>query len=107
MPVYLCYRGDCNHLALQAGQPVFTAMDALGRTWLCLETGLAGIPPGFPDTVWEMLEVQGLAHNKRLSHEGTQQSWFDCRNEADLRRKLVLNTYPSADASQSRLTEAG
>jgi uncharacterized protein (DUF433 family) len=109
MPVFACYLGDCDNLALQSeGCSVFVARDALGREWKCVETVEAGLGDSFitPD-VWDMRQAQEAAHLQGASSQGTRMLRIDCRDEADLRRKLVLETYPPAEESSARLAAAG
>lgn len=109
MPIFACYRGDCNNLSYQqAGRSLFLAVDALGQEWLCVETTLAEIPTEFmPESAIEMMDAQGKAHKHGLSVEGTSVSLFDCPNEESLRRRLVLSTYPPFGESLGRLVQAG
>jgi uncharacterized protein (DUF433 family) len=108
MPVYVCYRGDCDHLALhELGQPPFVAQDALGREWLCVETTQTKIDDGLPPSSLEMLMAQRAAYKQGHSAEGTEQRFFDCADEASLRRELILRTYPPAADSEARLALAG
>jgi len=108
MSIYVCYRGDCDNLALQQpGDPLFVAQDALGRNWLCIETRLSEIPSRLPDSVAEVMQAQKLAHKQGLSVEGTQQKFLDCPDEARLRRQLILDTYPPKLESADRLRQAG
>jgi len=110
MPIYICYRGDCDNLALQQKQepPAFVARDALGRDWLCIETRLVQIPREFlPDEVQEIIIAQGVAHRLGLSGEGTSVSYLDCSDEASLRRQLIRDTYPPVGESMARLMQAG
>jgi uncharacterized protein (DUF433 family) len=108
MPVYACYRGDCDHLALQAeGPSAFVAKDAFGHDWLCVETGLAEIPGGVPESVWEMLEAQARAHKLGLSRQGSRVAMYDRPDMEGLRHAHVLATYPPAEESAVRLRQAG
>jgi uncharacterized protein (DUF433 family) len=109
MPIYLCYRGDCDNLAYQqAGRPPFVAVDALGREWLCVETTLTEMPTEFlPGSAAEMLEAQGAAHRQGLSLEGTSVSLYDCPDDDSLRRRLIRDTYPPHGESLARLMAAG
>src|SRR5437762_3008108 len=104
MPVFGCYRGDCDNLAFEAaGRKVFRARDALGREWLCVDSGLSEIGSEFlPPAALEMMKAQALAHGQGLSGEGSEQLLLDCPDEAALRRHLVLTTYPPAAESQAR-----
>jgi uncharacterized protein (DUF433 family) len=108
MPVYVCYRGDCDDLALQqAGRAVFVAHDALGRSWLCVETTLPVISGDVPDSVVEMIVAQGLAQQHGFSLDGTSVSQFVCPDEDALRRELILSTYPEASESIAQMKDAG
>jgi len=109
MPVYACYRGDCDNLALQqGGRTCFLAKDAFGREWVCVETDLKEIPGnGLPGGAPEVLRVQAAAHRQGFSGGGTSVSWIDCPDEGELRRRLVLGSYPPRAESQARLRQAG
>jgi hypothetical protein len=109
MPIYVCYRGDCDNLAYeQEGPTPFVAVDALGRQWLCVETTLTVMPSEFPPGITkEMIDAQGKAHWQGLSREGTSISWYDCPDEESLRRRLVLDSYPPFGESLDRLASAG
>jgi uncharacterized protein (DUF433 family) len=108
MPVYACYRGDCDNLAYQQpGPTVFVAEDALGRRWLCVETELTQIPATLPGTVPEMLVAQSAAHGCGLSAEGTELLMVNCPDEGSLRRQLILDTYPPFSDSLAILNKAG
>jgi uncharacterized protein (DUF433 family) len=109
MPIYVCYRGDCDHLAHQVpGRSPFVTKDALGRDWLCVETTWTSIPPDFATNNFiETIQAQVGANRQGLSREGTDTSWFDCADETSLRRQLILSTYPDASNSSWRLMQAG
>jgi hypothetical protein len=74
MPVYACYRGDCANLAHfeESHRPVFVAKDALGRDWLCVESALSELGETFPDSVFEMMPSQVIAHRQGLSNVGSE-----------------------------------
>ncbi len=106
MPVYSCHRGDCDNLALQ--EPgCFVLQDALGRDWLCVETGLSEIPADAGAVVEELVRAQALAHKHGLSAEGSSQTWIVAPHLIGLRRALVLATYPPAAESRARALNAG
>src|SRR6266511_3476861 len=109
MPVYACYCGDCDNLALQAeGDRVFFAQDALGCTWACAVSRQTENTAEFlsPD-VLEMMKAQQLAHRKGNSREGTRMMLLDCPDEVSLRHRLILDTYPPAEESMARLEREG
>jgi uncharacterized protein (DUF433 family) len=110
MPIFICYRGDCDNLAQQQeqGLPLFVAQDALGRAWLCIETHLKQMPMEFlPNEVQEIMIAQGIAHRLGLSNEGTSVTYLDCPDEASVRHRLILDTYPPVGESIARLMQAG
>lgn len=109
MPVYLLFRGDCNHLAhlQEAGKPPFVATDAMGREWLCVETDMPEIGAGLPDAAVEMMAAQRAAHLKGLSNEGSESRLMDCPDEEVLRRRLIEDAEPPVAELQARLALAG
>ncbi len=109
MPIFLCYRGDCDNLAYQqAGRPPFVAVDALGREWLCVESTLTEMPTEFlPGGAAELMEAQGAAQRQGLSVEGSSVRLSDCPDDDSLRRRLILDTYPPFGKSLARLILAG
>jgi uncharacterized protein (DUF433 family) len=109
MPVYVCYRGDCDNLAsLQPGRNLFVAQDAIERNWLCVETELKQLPSeSSPELMEELMRAQALLHEKGLSVEGTEQTVLECADEKSLRRQLVLQTYPAEQNSIAKLERGG
>lgn len=106
---YICFRGDCDQIAVQIGsQSVFVAQDAVGRNWLCVDTELPEVAERLSDDSFKaLIEAQRSAHRQGFSREGTQQLEIECEDEAALRRILIGNTYPPAEESEARLKEVG
>jgi uncharacterized protein (DUF433 family) len=109
MPRYICFHGDCHHIALQIGsQSVFVAKDALGRDYLCVDAGLPEVAERLSqDSFKAMFEAQRSAHKQGFSREGTTLLEIECEDEEALRRLLIGNTLPPAEECKSRLEELG
>jgi uncharacterized protein (DUF433 family) len=108
VPVYICYRGDCDHLAFQqAGLSLFVAKDALQRDWLCIRTELEEIPDGLPASIAEMIAARCAAHQQQVAAEGTAVAMHLCSDDEELRRELVLRTYPPVAESVARMGPTG
>lgn len=107
MPVYACFRGDCDNLAHeQPGSQVFITSDTEGRHWLCVDTGLAEIPP-FHDLAFDVARVQQLAHRHGFSFEGTEARWFVLPDQIQLRKKLARPPRPPSNDPLEQIVSAG
>lgn len=108
MPVYVCFRGDCDHIALEKAG-AFAVEDALGRNWICYQSSRQSLSE--PDTEEErqafrdMFALQGAAHEQGLSKEGTSMSEIDCDNSEELKIKLAereIREQRETEAKQAR-----
>src|SRR4051812_14801246 len=108
MPVFVCYFGDCDNLALQGDRPPFGAQDAFGGVWHCVKTEAEQIGGDIiTPSVWEMMQAQATLHRLGKASKGTTVKTLLADDEVDLRRKLVLATYPHWSECQAALFHAG
>lgn len=105
MPVFICYRGDCDNLAFQEdGRDVFAATDALGRRWLCVDAAARGMRgDGLPDPVFDVMKAQHALHLRGESAAGTSMSQFSAPDRAAARWRLVRGSYPPEERSRARM----
>jgi uncharacterized protein (DUF433 family) len=107
MPIYVCYRGDCSHLAFQEeGGKLIVAKDVMGQEWLCVESQWEEMPADSTQLT-DLWAAQVRAHQQGFNIEGTQLMFLRCEDEVALRRKIILDTYPPAGESMAQVMHAG
>jgi hypothetical protein len=106
MPVYLCRCGAYVPQSLM--QPgCVNLRDACGRNWLC-----AALPPRGSGRGWVADAASMLSLPARPEKFGCQPldsgvMVLDCVDMEDLRRQLMLATYPPAEYSRARVLLVG
>jgi hypothetical protein len=93
MPVYTCFQGDCDYIALEKAG-VFALQDALGRNWLCVVSSRQRLgEPLVTEEERKALEdfdyLQGVMDEKGFAKEGTIFAQVDCDGNDQLRLQLA------------------
>jgi hypothetical protein len=86
MPVYACFRGDCDNLALTEAE-CFAVRDSQERNWLCFQTTAKDLL-GPEALIFPTVVAQQKLSKLGLAVEGTKCSMHDCRDVQELRRAL-------------------
>jgi hypothetical protein len=87
MPVYACFRGDCDNMALTEDN-CFAVQDFQSRNWLCFETTANNLLA--PETlIFQTVKAQQLLKRLGQASEGTQCSMHDCQDIDELKQALT------------------
>ena len=84
MPLFVCFRGDCDNVALEKAG-VFSVQDSQVRTWICYEADGQHDPQNM---IWEAMRLQRTLHSQGMSNTGTEIREERCRDREALAVQL-------------------